>query len=370
MSVPLARRNLMHEKGRLALSVAGIAAALALILLLPGFRSGLYATLTAFVDNLGADLIVAQSGVQGMFASDSTVPRDLHDEAVAAAGAQEAGHIVVADIIFTAAETKTPVLLVGYEPDTAFGAPWNIGAGREVADDDEILLDTWLAQRANIEVGDQIVVLGTNFYLVGLTRETTSWMSPYIFVSLDAATSALGLNNVVSYHLLQLPASGDLDRAVATIAEELPGVDALTPEEVAAADRRVLATVMNTLLNVMIFIGAVIGTAVMGLTAYTAVVDGRREYGVLKAVGAPRRHLNWLVLRETAYRAVLGFLFGVGLAYLLAALIMAIWPQFTIVIEAEAVAQAAALALLMIAIAAWLPICRLHGIDPVLVFKE
>ena len=370
MTVPIARRNLMHEKGRLLLSVAGIGASLALVLLLLGFRAGLYATLTAFVDNLGADLIVAQSGVQGMFASDSAVPLTLHDDAVAAAGAREAGHIVVADIIFTAAETKTPVLLVGYEPDTPFGAPWDIGAGREIAADDEILLDTWLAQRADIEVGDRIEVLGRNFHVVGLTRETTSWMSPYIFVSLEAATNALHLNNVVSYHLLRLSTTGDLDQAIAAIETSLSGVDALTPEQVAAADRRVLATVMDTPLNVMIFIGAVIGVAVMGLTAYTAVVDGRREYGVLKAVGATGRHLTWLVLRETAYRAVFGFLLGVGLAYLFAALIMTVWPQFTIVIRPATVVQAGPLALLMTVVASWLPVRRLHGIDPTLVFKE
>lgn len=370
MTVPIARRNLMHEKGRLVLSVAGIAASLALILLLLGFRAGLYATLTAFVDNLGADLIVAQSGVQGMFASDSTVPLLLHDEAVAAAGAREAGHIVVADIIFTAGETKTPVLLVGYEPDSAFGAPWKIGAGRAVTADDEMLLDTWLAQRAGLDVGDRIDVLGRRFHIVGLTQETASWMSPYIFVSLEAATGALGLNQIVSYHLLQLPENRDVNQAIAAIEMQLGGVEALTPEEVAAADRRVLATVMDTPLNVMIVIGAVIGVAVIGLTAYTAVIDGRREYGVLKAVGASGRHLTWLVLRETAYRALLGFLLGVGLAYLFAALIMAVWPQFTIVIHPETVVRAGALALLMTAVAAWLPVRSLHRIDPVLVFKE
>jgi len=370
VTVPLARRNLLHEKGRLLLSVAGIASALALILLLLGFREGLYVTLTAFVDNVGADLIVAQSGVQGMFASDSAVPLSLHDDAVAAAGAEEAGHIVVADIIFTAGETKTPVLLVGYEPDTPFGAPWEISAGRAVAGDDEILLDTWLAQRAGIAVGDEIDVLGRPFDVVGLTRETASWMSPYIFVSLDAATAALGLNNVVSYHLLRLPPEAGVEEALDAVEEAVAGVDALTPHDMAAADRRVLATVMDTPLKVMLFIGVVIGAAVMGLTAYTAVVDRRREYGALKAVGASGRCLTWLIMRETTYRSVLGFLLGVGLATLLAELIMAIWPQFTIVIRPKTVVQAGGLALLMTLAAAWIPVRRLQDVDPVLVFKE
>lgn len=370
MSVPLARRNLLHEKGKLALSVAGIGAALTLILLLLGFRAGLYVTVSAFADNLGADLVVGQSGVQGLFASSSALPLDVHDQAAAAAGATEAGHILVAGTIFTAGDRKTPVLLVGYEPDSTFGRPWNIGDGRAIQSDDEILLDSWLAQRTGLAVGDEIELLGQRFRVAGLTRETASWMSPIIFVSLKAASAALGLDNIASYHLLQLPLERDADRAVAAIEARVAGVDALTPGQVAAADERALATVLDTPLRVMVFIGAVIGMAVMSLTAYTAVSDRRHEYGVMKAIGVSPLGLSWLVVRETTGRAVLGFLAGVAGAYLAAALIMAVWPQFMIVIEWPAVIQTGVLALFMTLAATWLPIRRLQGIDPVVVFKE
>ncbi len=88
MSVPVTRRNLLHEKIKLLLSVSGVAAALTLIVLLAGFRNGMYATLTAYLDNLGTDLIVAQSGVKGLFSSNSAIPLDVHDELVAASGAE------------------------------------------------------------------------------------------------------------------------------------------------------------------------------------------------------------------------------------------------------------------------------------------
>lgn len=101
MSVPFVRRNLLHESGKPDLSLTTIAAAIALVLLLLGFREGLYKTLTAFVDNLGVDIVVAQSGVEGLFTSDSTLPLAWHDDVVTAVDAVEAGHIVVADIIFT-----------------------------------------------------------------------------------------------------------------------------------------------------------------------------------------------------------------------------------------------------------------------------
>ncbi len=369
MSVPLAQRNLWHQKGRLLLSVAGIAASLALILLLMGFRAGLYATLTAFVDNLDADLIIAQSGVQGMFSSNSALPLDLHQRAAATANAVEAGHILMADIIFTWDETKTPVLLVGYDPQSVFGSPWKRGAGRNVQADDEIALDTWLAQRAGIALGDTITVLGQDFTVVGLTRETSSWMSPYIFITLDAAEQALGLSGLVSYHLLRLPPDADVQETAQKLEAVIPGISAMTPAEIADADRRVLANVMDSPINVMLVIGVVIGVAVMGLTAYTAVTDRMREYGVLKAVGASGGRLAWLVTVETMYRAVLGYLLGVGLVYLAAAVIMARWPQFNVLIEGRAVIQAGGLTLVMSLLAALLPIRRLNQIDPAQVFK-
>ncbi len=147
-------------------------------------------------------------------------------------------------------------------------------------------------------------------------------------------------------------------------------MDAVTPKQIAAADRRVLATVMDVPINVMLAIGVVIGAAVMGLTAYTAVADRMREYGVLKAVGADRNRLIAVVSMETLYRTILGFILGIGMAYAAAWLIMAIWPQFSIVIRPIMIAQTGLLAVVMTLAAAVLPIRRLNRIDPILVFKS
>ena len=370
MAVPIIRRKLLYEKGKLAISVAGVASALALILLFLGFRAGLYATLTAFVDNIGADLILAQGGVQGMFSSNSAVALDLHERAASVADATEAGHILMADIIFTQDETKTPILLVGYDPVTTFGNPWKIGSGRTVIENNEVVMDTWLAQRAGLIVGDPVYILGQQFTLVGLSRETASWMSPYIFVSLDAAEEILGLSGIVSYHLLRLPEGANPDAAALAVEAELPGVDALLPDDIAEADRRIIANMMDSPINVMLGIGFVIGLAVMGLTSYTAVTDSKRDYGVLKALGAGGNRLVRFVIVDTIYRAALGYILGIILAYLAANFIMANWPQFNILIEGQVVALAGLLTLLMSILSALLPIQRMSQIDPMMVFKS
>lgn len=370
MSVPVARRNTLHQKGKLVMSVLSMIAAISLIMLLVGLRAGMYATITAFVDHLGADLVVAQSGVKGIFSSDSSVAADIHAELEQEVGAVEGGHILVADIIFSEGDAKTPVILVGYDQGSAYGSPWLVGEGRYIEAPGEIMLDTWLASRSEIQVGDRISLLGEEFNVVGLTLETSSWMSPYIFLSLADAEQVLGVSGVVSYHLFTLPDRSAAASAVQSINLKFDNLEALTPEEVSLADRRVVAAIMDLPIIILLVIAVVIGAAVMGLTAYTSVSDRLREYGVLKAVGASQLKLVQIVVQETLYQAALAFLLAVGVSFAAAWLIMNIYPQFNVLIEPKVILQTGVLTILMAVVSAIFPLAKLKRIDPILVFKS
>ena len=338
-------------------------------LLLIGFREGLYAALTAYVDNLDVDLIVTQSGNEGVVSANSVVPGGIHNELEAITDAEEAGHIAVAGVVFIIDEDKSPIVLVGYEPDSGLGDPWNLGDGRYLEQDDEILLDTWLAQRSGVEIGDTVELLGSEFEVVGLTKGTASWMAPYAFVTLPAAREALGLVDSVSYHLLRLNDGANLDTAKDAIETRFPNVRAIEPDQIADTDRRAVAAVMDRPINVLLFVAVIIGVAVMALTSYTSIMDRLREYGLLKAVGARALRLNVIVIQESLLNSSLGIVIGVALAYLSAALIMANWPQFNVTILPDSVWKIAALGLIMTLVAAILPIRRMDRIDVLDVFK-
>ena len=369
MGVPLVRRNLLHERGKLALHISGIGAALTLIALLVGFRSGMYASLTAYIDHIGADLVVSQFGSKGLFDADSVLPASLHTSISEAANAAKTAHILVGSTIFTGAGVKTPVLIIGYDPQTGFGGPWNIGTGRAVQHDDEILLDTWLAWRSGVGISDHVSLLGQAFIIVGLTRETSSWMSPYVFISQAAAEKVFQNLGDASFFLLRLPDGADAGAARQVIEAQISGVSVRTPAEMAAADQKYLAAVLDRPITVMILISVIIAVAVMGLITYTSVLTQLPEYSVLKALGASNSRLHELAERESLYRAALGFLLGIGLSYLTADLIMRVWPQFTIVIRPETIFAMGAAGLVMTFVAALAPVRQIAALDPATVFK-
>ena len=65
----LAFRNLVQDKPRLLISVAGIGLALALVLFFGALFDGAQGRLTAYIDNAGADVWVSQQGVRTMHMS-------------------------------------------------------------------------------------------------------------------------------------------------------------------------------------------------------------------------------------------------------------------------------------------------------------
>ena len=68
-------RQIIYEPFRTLLTCVAIGSALAVILLLEGFQTGLFVQLKNVSLNRGADLIVAQTGVTNFVASRSLLPQ-------------------------------------------------------------------------------------------------------------------------------------------------------------------------------------------------------------------------------------------------------------------------------------------------------
>src|SRR3546814_4052490 len=73
-----------------------------------------------------------------------------------------------------------------------------------------------------------------------------------------------------------------------------------------------------------------IGSLVVALTTYSAIVDRRREYGIVKAMGADGRRLLQLAVGQTVIVPAIGLVVGGVLFVVARALIDALRPQFII----------------------------------------
>lgn len=364
----LAIRNLRQNKTRLVLSVVAVSLAITLILLLNGLLSGVYRQVAQYPEHAPGSVVVAQDGVANLLATTSLLPPEAAGSVRAIDGVGQVVPILSQFVILDLHGRKQPVYLVGYDPALG-GGPWNIAEGREPAVDNEAVVDRVLARRHGLKVGSQFELQGSAFAVAGLSRGTSTTIGSYVFLRTSAAESLLGLKNASSY-LLVTPEPGTSAEALVTRLETLPGVSALTKDQLIANDQTFIGDVFNTPLWLMVGIAFMVGTLVVGLVVYTATVERQREYGVLKAIGAGNRRLYAVVAGQALIATLAGCLAGVALAFGASALIEWLRPQFLVTIETAAIVRSMIAGLVIAMLAALAPARVIARLAPADVFRR
>lgn len=364
----LARRNLTRDRTRLGLSVAGVALATMLVLLLSGFLDGMNTQITSYLDHSPGSIVVAQSGIKNLLVATSVLPPGTRERAMRTAGVAGAAPVLSSFVILDLRGEKRSAYLVGFEPALG-GGPWRLADGRDVAGDDETVVDRALARRYDLRLGDAFDLMGRRFTIVGLSEGTTSWMTSFIFVRKSAAESLFSAPGMTSF-LLVAPADGTTGADLRARLDVLPGVSAIAKDEVAQNDVVVFSKVIGPPVRLMTGIAFLVGTLVVGLVLYSATVERRREYGVLKAIGAAPRTLYGITLTQALIVTVAGAAVGLALALAEARLVMELRPQFLVTFEPRTIATGLAASGLMALFAVLLPAQLIAGLAPADAFRR
>jgi putative ABC transport system permease protein len=370
-------RKLRREPGRTMLSIVAIAAAMALVLVFEGFRSGLYREIRAFPEAMPADLIAMQPGVSNLLGARSILPRRARAEVEAVPGVKVAHPLAGMPLIYTQGPRSAPVYILAY--DTA-GAPRRLVAGRHVEQKGEIVVDSVLARRFGLRSGDQVEFLGYRFTIVGLSTETTNPFNPYVFVRLVDLVDLyiagdlpedLPLDSALSFLLIELERGVDPEAVRAEIERRAPSVDVYTPAEVGESDARRARGFMGPALNLLVAVAYAGGTMVIALTLYVSVVARMREFGIMKAIGASQRRLG----QEVVVEALIVLLAALGVAAAMATAVASLagWaaPQYPVEpLEGQALLRSSVAGVAMACVGALFPIVWVRGVEPALVFRQ
>jgi len=364
----LARRNLFQDKTRLALSIFGIALAVMLILVLKGFLTGMNRQITSYIDYSPGSIILAQEDVVNLLGATSLLPEGIVQRAETIRGVDEAIPILSQFVILDLHGKKQPAYMIGYDPKQG-GGPWELIAGYEPRSKREIVFDRIFADRHDLNLGDQVEVMGKDFTIVGLSNGTTSWMTSYFFVRKEAAEDLLLVSDATSFLLLTASDGANLDDILRGL-NNLSGVNALTKKKMAANDLKLFAKVFSAPLKLMVGIAFLVGTMIVGLIIYTATVERQREYGVIKAIGAKNRFLYQIVVTQALFASITGSALGILLANGAAQWIMSARPQFLIIFDPVDSGQALLAGLGMALIASIFPTRVMAGLAPAEVFRK
>ncbi len=233
----------------------------------------------------------------------------------------------------------------------------------------EIILDNVFAEKTGLRVGDRVDARGRTLTVSEIGDVSNVGLSQFSLISASDAKEILALPGNVNYLLVSVKPGADAAAVAAEIERQVPGIRAATKAAFADANRNEIVTFFLPIVSVLIAVAFLVGTAVVGLTIYTATIERTREYGVMKAIGASPGYLYRMVLAQSLTIGGIGFLLGVPLTVAVNGLAKEIVPEFVNVLRWQDVLAVFGVALVMSAVAAFVPMRRVARIEPALVFR-
>lgn len=365
----LAFRNFFQNKIRLVISSGGVSLALLLILSLDAIFTGVEQQNTAFIDNSGANVIVSQEGVRNLHMASSSLDASVTNKVRALPGVEAVTPILYLSNMIVIGEDRNLAYIIGLPEDAEMGGPWEVAVGTSQPGTGEAVIDQNVAEQSGIGIGDQVEILGEELEVIGLSTGTANLVNSVAFISMDDFASLRGWQDTISFLFVKVSAGVEEKGVVQRVAKRLRDATVQTRQEFSRQERQVIKDMSTDVITMMNLIGFFIGLAVLSLTVYTATLSRRKEYGMLKALGARNSHLYGVVLAQALLSIVIGFGLGVAATLLLSTLIPRLGLNLRLQISNASLLKVSIVSILIAAFSAALPIHQIARLDPAMVFR-
>ncbi len=371
----VALRILLYDKVRSLITLLGVVFAVGLIFNQLGIFLGLMETSSVIVDHTPGDIWVTSKNSKN-FDFSQPFPDYVYHQTIADDGILSAEKLIVAWGIIRQKEGGTEqVEVVGFNPDTGVGGPWELVSGnlRSLKNGNCAIVDESAMKRlGRIQAGEYRDVLSHRLQIVGISRGAKSFTTaPILFTSFELAqrlVTYVGSDSTV-FVVAKVKQGGDVDQVVSRLKARLKGVDVFAAHDFSMKTRRYWAveTGVGFSFLLTIVISFLVGMLIVGQTIYNSTVEHIKEFGTLKALGATNREIYKIIFSQAMINALAGYIISliVTLAsvkiYEAGGMVMVVrgWVNFLVL----------GLTLLMCFASAFVSVRRIKRIDPAILFR-
>jgi putative ABC transport system permease protein len=320
---PLAWRQLMKEKTRLLVAVAGITFADMLMFIQLGFESALFDAAIQPHRNLQADLVLINPQFQTLFSVKSFSRERLY-QTLGYEGVKSVNSVYIGTGQWRNPQTRLDraILVWGIDPaQPAFKFPEVQENQAHLKQLHQVLFDQ--AGRPEYgAVGDIFKKTG-NFdtelnnkaiRVRGVFSNGASFAADGNVITSDSTFLQLfpeRQKDRVEVGLITLKPGVNAEKLRSQLAAELPNdVSVLTPEGFAQIEKKYWAegTGIGFIFGLGVVVGFIVGIVIVYQILYSDVSEHLPEYATLKAMGYSDRYLLGVLLQEALFLAVLGYI--------------------------------------------------------------
>jgi putative ABC transport system permease protein len=321
--VDLARKILLHDKTRFAVTVMGVAFAVALVFVQVGLFEGLLSNASITIERSAAELWVTARSAPNVDLA-STFPETYVQRVRSVPGVDRADNLIVWVVRVSLPTGATEDAVVyGLEDCVGWRLPWRVEAGdpRDLRRGKYVFLDDSARKRFGAyAVGDYREFYGQRLKIIGRSREALSFTTmPIAFMDYRVTQSMVPqeLQNRATYILVKLSPGANAEAVRAEIQRRLPHNDVWTRDEWAARSREYWTETTGLGLNMLmtVFLGCIVGVSVVAQTLYTSTIEHLKEFATVKAIGGGNAEICAIIGKQALIAAVCGYALGASMAY-------------------------------------------------------
>jgi putative ABC transport system permease protein len=359
---------LMEHRMRYILTSLGISFCALLMLFLVSIYKGVSYGSVEYVRASNADLWVLQEHATNILRSTSLLPATYQGDLEKIKGIE-----TVSPVFFILASIKLHKLnatlyLTGFDPKTGIGGPPEIINGRNIKNENEIVLDKAFAAKNKIRIGDKIPVRQDSLVVTGISTGTNMFVIQYAFISLEEAYKIIGFKNVVSCFQVHTISGADLVNIKSDIYSGLKNIIVFDKATFLYNNIREMESGIMPLLYIVNLISAIVLTAILSLILSISVLEKRRDFAIIKAVGAPHGFLAKLIVGQSMILSMTGLAFALVFYFPMIEIVEKISPEVSAKTSVFQMLIVSSGVLIISLISSVLPTRRIRKIYPLEVF--
>jgi putative ABC transport system permease protein len=352
--------NILHRPIRTTVSALAVAIEVAMVMLFVGLAHGLVNESARRLEGVGADILVQPPGASFLLAlSQAPMPMKIGDRL------KDLPHVLaVSPVLFNFNSAGGLNIIYGIDMPSfarvSGGFAYHHGGPFQKPYD--LLVDDLYARANHVKVGETISLLNQEFHVCGIVEHGKG---ARLFIPLQTAEDLLQVQDKASIFFIKCTEPSYADNVAEDIRQLLPKYQVLPVKEYMSLMTSNNLPFLNDFIAVVIAIAVCIGFLVIFLSMYTTITERTREIGILKSLGASKRYIIAVILREAGLLSAVGIVVGYGAAAVARKIILAHHPTLFIDLTIQWALYAALLALAGSMLGASYPALRAARLDPV-----
>jgi putative ABC transport system permease protein len=328
-AIPLAWLQLIREKIRLLIALAGIGFAVILMFIQLGFRDALFESSVTLHQRFQGDIFLISPQSTSLIAMKSFSQRRLY-QAYGFDGVENIAPMYLGFGIWKNPETRATrqIMVMGFDPSAQIFPPDMLPELQSVFEPDYVLFDelsrpefgaikTLYEQSKQTNTPVETEVDGHRIKVGGLFKLGASFGADGNMVTSDINFRRIfnkRTSGLIDVGIVKLKEGADRATIVAQMRQELElknnDVKILTKDEFIAFERGYWesSTAIGFIFNLGAGIGWIVGMVIVYQILYTDVADHLAEYATLKAMGYRNLYLLNVVFQEALILSILGYI--------------------------------------------------------------